>query len=194
MLNRAASFSAASRATRHTASLVLRAAIVLTILVLGVVAASLARAAETNPSGLPLPRFATTRSTPINVRVGPGTRYNIAWVYVKAGTPVEIVQEFDTWRKIRDVDGAEGWIHQNMLSGKRAGIAAPWRKNEQIPLLARRGDQNGVRAYLGPGFRVEIDGCDGAWCEVSATAASTTYSGYLAQSELWGVYQGEAFD
>ena len=194
MSDRVLPFPAASRAERHPGSVVMRAAIVLLILVCGVLAASFARAAETNPSGLPLPRFATTRSTPINVRVGPGTRYNIAWVYVKAGTPVEIVQEFDTWRKIRDVDGAEGWVHQNMLSGKRAGIAAPWRRDEQIPLLSRRGDANGVRAYLGPGFRVDIAGCDGAWCEVSATAASTTYSGYLAQSELWGVYQGEAFD
>jgi SH3-like domain-containing protein len=74
-----------------------------------------------NPSGLPLPRFATTRSEPINVRVGPGQKYDIAWTYLKAGVPVEIIQEFDTWRKIRDVDGTEGWIHQNLLTGTRAG-------------------------------------------------------------------------
>ncbi|HHY48621.1 MAG TPA: SH3 domain-containing protein, partial [Alphaproteobacteria bacterium] len=151
------------------------------------------------PSGLPLPRFATTRSTPINVRVGPGTRYAVAWVYVKAGTPVEIIQEFDTWRKIRDVDGSEGWVHQNLLSGKRAGIAAPWRDEGKIPLLSRKGESDRVRAYLGPGFRVDISECDGTWCEVSATAkaetgSTATYRGYLAQSELWGVYQGEAFN
>src|SRR5690606_21222960 len=122
------------------------------------------------------------------------TRYAIAWVYVKAGTPVEIVQEFDTWRKIRDVDGSEGWVHQNLLSGKRAGIAAPWRQGEQIPLLSQKGATDRVRAYLGPGFRVEIKRCDGAWCEVSAAAQNATYSGFLPQSELWGVYQGEAFD
>lgn len=158
----------------------------------------LAVAAEEGPSGLPLPRFATTRSTPINVRVGPGTKYGVAWVYVKAGTPVEIVQEFDTWRKIRDFDGSEGWVHQNLLSGKRAGLAAPWRNGEQIPLLAGRNPDGGVRAYLGPGFRVEISKCDGAWCEVSATANkdggnASTYSGYLPQAELWGVYEGEEF-
>ena len=175
------------------ASAVIRGVVLLIIIAIGVLAASFARAAD-NPSGLPLPRFATTRSTPINVRVGPGTRYDIAWVYVKAGTPVEIVQEFDTWRKIRDVDGSEGWVHQNLLSGKRAGITAPWRQNEQIPLLAQRGNQDGVRAYLGPGFRVEISKCDGAWCEVSASAASATYSGYLPQSEIWGVYKDEEFD
>lgn len=174
-----------------------RALILVWLLLAWLAAASVVVAAE-GPSGLPLPRFATTRSTPINVRVGPGTKYDVAWVYVKAGTPVEIVQEFDTWRKIRDVDGTEGWVHQNLLSGKRAGFAAPWRKGEQIPLLESRDADGGVRAYLGPGFRVDILKCDGMWCEVSATAhrdgGTATYSGYLRQSELWGVYEGETFN
>ena len=175
-----------------------RALILTWLLLVSALAVPFAIAAE-GSSGLPLPRFATTRSTPINVRVGPGTKYGVAWVYVKAGTPVEIVQEFDTWRKIRDVDGSEGWVHQNLLSGKRAGLAAPWRNGEQIPLFEGRDADGGVRAYLGPGFRVEISRCDGAWCEVSATShpqdgGASTYSGYLQQSELWGVYEGETFN
>lgn len=182
---------ARSPLSREVAAL-LRALLIIPLLLIP----GLAAAAE-GPSGLPLPRFATTRSTPINVRVGPGTKYGVAWVYVKAGTPVEIVQEFDTWRKIRDFDGSEGWVHQNLLSGKRVGLAAPWRKGEQIPLLAGRNPGGGVRAYLGPGFRVEISKCDGAWCEVSATSqqddGTSTYSGYLPQTELWGVYEGEKF-
>lgn len=154
--------------------------------------------AADNPSGLQLPRFATTRSTPINVRVGPGTRYAIAWVYVKAGTPVEIIQEFDTWRKIRDVDGSEGWVHQNLLSGKRAGIAVPWQAGTQVPLRTGRSAEEGVRAYLVSGIRVEIGGCDGSWCEVVASAGAeggkATFSGFLQQSDLWGVYDGETFN
>jgi SH3-like domain-containing protein len=150
------------------------------------------------PSGLPLPRFVTTRSTPVNVRVGPGTKYDVAWVYVKAGLPVEIVQEFDTWRKIRDIDGQEGWVHQNLLSGVRAGYVAPWVK-EQLALHAGSSDTSGVRAWLGPGFEVLIHACDGAWCKVDAVdhadgSRTATYSGYLPQADLWGVYEGEVFD
>ena len=145
-----------------------------------------------------MPRFATTRSTPINVRLGPGTKYDVAWVYVKSNLPVEIIQEFDTWRKIRDVDGAEGWVHQNLLSGRRAAYVAPW-LDEQLPLRSRVGRDASVRAYLGPGFRVEVAECDGEWCEVTATAPvengrTATYSGFLPQEQLWGVYVGEAFD
>jgi len=155
--------------------------------------------AQDNPSGLPLPRFATTRSEPINVRVGPGQKYDIAWTYLKSGVPVEIVQEFDTWRKIRDVDGTEGWIHQNLLTGTRAGYVTPLIANGEIPLLAGQSDDAAVRARLGPGLKVTITECDGTWCQVSATGQdpaqrANTYSGYLHQEELWGVYPDEVFD
>jgi SH3-like domain-containing protein len=152
-----------------------------------------------NPSGLPLPRFATTRSEPINVRVGPGQKYDIAWTYLKSGIPVEIVQEFDTWRKIRDVDGTEGWIHQNLLAGTRAGYVTPLVANGEIALRASQSDEAGIRARLGPGLKVTITECDGTWCQVSATGQDpaqrgSTYAGYLHQEELWGVYPDEVFD
>lgn len=154
-------------------------------------------AAATNPSGLPIPRFVTTRSNPINVRVGPGTRYDVAWVYVKAGTPVEIIQEFDTWRKIRDVDGSEGWLHQNLLQGRRAGLVAPWRAaGETVALRRDRSADSAVRAWLTPGYRVDLKECDGSWCSVAAAVegSSRSYDGWLPQEELWGVYKGEEFD
>jgi SH3-like domain-containing protein len=178
----------------------IRKAALLALALLAMAAAhlpTLAIAAATNPSGLPIPRFVTTRSNPINVRVGPGTRYDVAWVYVKAGTPVEIIQEFDTWRKIRDVDGSEGWLHQNLLQGRRAGLVAPWRPaGETLALRRDRSADAGVRAWLTPGYRVELKECDGSWCSVVATVegSSRSYEGWLPQDELWGVYKGEEFD
>lgn len=165
---------------------------------LGLLVESGALAAEQNADGLPLPRFASTRSSPINVRVGPGQRYDLAWIFTKPNTPVEIVAEFDIWRKIRDFDGSEGWIQQNLLSGARAGLVAPWKKAANIPLLAGASPDAGVRAYLGTGFRVDIRKCDGAWCQVDATSRDAsgraqTYSGFLKQSDIWGVYEGEIF-
>lgn len=156
-------------------------------------------AQATNPSGLPLPRFASTRSDPINVRVGPGTKYEIAWTYLKSGIPVEIVQEFDTWRKIRDTDGDEGWVHQNLLTGTRLGYVTPIMANGELVLRANRSDDSGVRARLGPGLKVTIKECDATWCEVTASGLdanqrNANYSGYVHQEELWGVYPDEIFD
>lgn len=158
-----------------------------------------AYAQSNNPSGLPLPRFVSTRSEPINVRVGPGEKYNIVWTYVKSGVPVEITAEFDTWRKIRDVDGEEGWIHQNLLVGTRAGYVTPILANGEIVLHSSRSEDSSMRARLGPGLKVTIKECDGTWCEVSANGQdpsqrNTIYSGYMHQDELWGVYPDEVFD
>ena len=157
---------------------------------------ALAQSATGNPSGLPLPRFVTTRSTPINVRVGPGTKYDIAWVYVKAGLPVEIVQEFDTWRKIRDMDGEEGWVHQSLLVGTRAGYVTPLVANGEVDMHANRSEESGIRARLAPGVRVNISECDGDWCTVSAgqPGERANFSGYVRQEEIWGVYPDEVFD
>jgi SH3-like domain-containing protein len=171
-------------------------------LMLSIIAVALpaaqAIAAAVDVDGLPLPRFASTRSAPINVRVGPGQKYDLAWIYNRAGMPVEITAEFDIWRKIRDFDGSEGWVQQNLLSGSRAGLVAPWKKDATFPLLAGASPDANVRAYLPAGFKVDIRRCDGSWCQVDATsqegtAKGPTYSGYLQQSDIWGVYQGETF-
>lgn len=152
--------------------------------------------AQDNPSGLKLPRFVTTRSHPINVRVGPGTRYQIAWNYTVSGVPVEIIQEFDTWRKIRDVDGDEGWVHQSLLSGNRAGFASPLVANGEVSMHAGKSETAAVRARLAAGVRVSISECDGDWCNVSAgqPGERQSFTGWVRQEELWGVYSAEEFD
>ena len=76
-------------------------------------------------SGLPLPRFVSLKSKSVNLRVGPSVDYAIAWRYMRPGVPVEIIQEYDNWRRIRDADGAEGWVNQALLSGDRCrGVRA----------------------------------------------------------------------
>lgn len=144
-------------------------------------------------TGLPLPRFVSTRSQPINVRVGPGTRYNIAWVFKKPDLPVEIIQEFDVWRKIRYVDGEEGWIHQNLLSGARTALTRPFGTAGRTGLYTRPEEGAPVRAWLSKDFLVHVDDCDGAWCKVTTPAGNSakSYTGYVVQFELWGVYPGE---
>ena len=32
---------------------------------------------------------------------------------------MEIIQEYDNWRRVRDAEGTEGWINQSLLSGER---------------------------------------------------------------------------
>ena len=98
--------------------------------------------AQRKGSGLPIPRFASLRSDEVNVRTGPGTRYPVDWVFKRKTMPVEIVAEYENWRKIRDWQGASGWVHQSLLTGKRSFIIASKAASlHKTPAPARRGDR-----------------------------------------------------
>lgn len=103
-------------------------------------------------SGLPLPRFASLGSSKINVRVGPGQKYEVAWIFIQNGLPIEIIQEFDAWRKIRDSEGAEGWIHKTLLSGRRTALVTPWLEETVTgtPIYARQMQQRPVAQFCSP--------------------------------------------
>ena len=76
--------------------------------------------ADEGETGLTIARFVSLRSNHINARSGPGARYPIEWVYMQKSAPVEIIAEFELWRKIKDWQGSESWVHKSMLSGKRS--------------------------------------------------------------------------
>lgn len=142
------------------------------------------------PSGLPLPRFVTLKAGKVNVRKGPSSDHAVAWVYQRKGMPVEITAEFENWRKVRDSDGAEGWILQSMLSGKRTALVADWAKGKSVNLREAETDNSVAVARLASGVLADIESCDGTWCYLN----SGGYEGYATQSELWGVYPGEKLD
>jgi SH3-like domain-containing protein len=147
------------------------------------------------PSGLPLPRFVSLKATRVNLRVGPGNDYAVAYRYMKSGVPMEIIQEYDNWRRVRDADGTTGWIHGSLLSGTRTAIASPWRQatgsEDTVTLYSDAAAQAAVVAYLEPGVVGEIDTCDGAWCEFEVKYEDRKLRGYVNQAELWGAYPDE---
>ena len=133
---------------------------------------------------LPLPRFASIRSDKTYARTGPATRYPIKWIYQKNNLPVEIIQEFDTWRKIRDIDGEEGWIHQSLLSGKRYAIL---KTDESLPLLRSNNDESRPVALVESGAVMSLESCKNNWCDVETSG----YEGWIPADSLWGVYDHE---
>lgn len=150
-------------------------------------------------SGLPIPRFVSMRNAPTNVRVGPGTQYDIAFTFVRPGVPVEITAEFDTWRRIRDVEGDEGWVHQNLVVGDRTALIAPWQAEGPIALRVSANPESAVRAWLSPTMLVSVRTCTGTACEIRLSHTgpdgnTSSYQGFVAQQTLWGVYEGEVFD
>ena len=144
------------------------------------------------PSGLPLPRFVSLKASKVNLRIGPGLNYSVDWMYMKSGLPMEIVQEYDNWRRVRDAEGAEGWINQSLLSGKRTALAAPWQRGKklEIPLRASPGEDARVVAKLQPGVMGTVKACNGEWCRMNFDG----HDGWIEQALVWGVYPGEAVE
>ncbi|MDE0334999.1 MAG: SH3 domain-containing protein [Defluviicoccus sp.] len=142
-----------------------------------------ARAAEPAGAEAEKPRFVSLRSAKTNVRFGPGRRYPIAWVFVRRGLPVRIVGRFETWRRIRDWEGSEGWIHQSLLSGRRSVIVVDG------PAALRREPDAGAR----PVARVErravgrLLRCESAWCSVEFSGRN----GWIRKKAVWGVNEGD---
>ena len=141
---------------------------------------TLAGAAE---KALPVPRFVSLRADEVNLRSGPGERYPIDWVLTRKGLPVEIVQEFDVWRKIRDSQGSVGWVHQRMVTGARTIIVT----GEVRTLRADPDPASPGVARAEPGVVARLLECRGAWCRVEAN----DFKGWLRRSEVWGVYADE---
>ena len=142
------------------------------------------------PSGLPIPRFVSLKAEKVNVRRGPSSDHGVAWVFQRKGLPVEIVAEFDNWRRIRDSDGEEGWILHNMLTGKRTATMAPWKPGQTIAFYNSPSLAGPMVAQVESGVVGEVSSCTGEWCEVTAGG----YDGFVEQTQLWGVYPGEAVD
>jgi SH3-like domain-containing protein len=137
-------------------------------------------------SGLPVPRFVSLRSPHINVRVGPGKDYPIEWVYVRANLPVEIIAEFENWRKIKDIEGSEGWVHQSMLTGTRHAII----QKTQRSIADQPRNDGKILAHIEPDAMVKVLKCQGEWCRIQVESLK----GWLHKEALWGVYSTETIN
>jgi SH3-like domain-containing protein len=168
--------------SRRLRERLLRTIMMPALLVAFAFSASLAAAAESE-TGPKLPRFASLRSDQVNLRVGPGENYPIEWVLTRKEMPVEIIRAFENWRMIRDWQGTEGWVHERMLTGKRAvvikgGIRALHRQPEVTSPPVARAE---------PGVVARLLECRADWCRIDAA----DHAGWVQRADLWGVYPDE---
>jgi SH3-like domain-containing protein len=156
-------------------------------LLFALIAAPLASASP-EQSGLPLPRFVSLRADKANLRAGPGDQYPIKFVYQRPGLPLEVIAEYFNWRKVRDHQGTEGWMHQNMLTGRRYAIVI----GEAQTLRAKPDVTATALAVVEPLVTARLRTCRAAspWCEVEVKGMR----GWLKRSGLWGVYPDEVIE
>ena len=170
----------------------LSAVVILAALMLGSVG-DIGHAAKDSPvatSGLPIPRYVSLKSDHVNVRAGPTKDNDVAWVYTRSGLPVEITAEFENWRRVRDSEGAEGWVYHSMLSGRRTAVVTMKSKDDLAPIYDRADSAGAVAAKLQAGVVTQVRKCSNGWCRVTGNG----FDGWIEQQRLWGVYADEKLD
>jgi SH3-like domain-containing protein len=130
-----------------------------------------------------VPRFVSLKSDNVHLRVGPGTQHPIEWVLQRRNLPVRVIAEIDQWRRIVDSTGTVGWVHQQMLSGRRYGIVT----GEVRPLRREPNREAVPVARLEPGVIGRLLECRDAWCRMEAGG----FRGWIARNEFWGTDPNE---
>ena len=138
-------------------------------------------------TNLPMPRFVSIRAKTANARRGPDLNQRIDWAFVRRGLPVEVTDEYGHWRRVRDAEGAGGWVHYSLLSGVRMALV---RADAPVPLYAGPDEQKPLVAMAEPGAVARISICAGDWCELTAGGIK----GWLPRAAIWGVGPQEELD
>lgn len=109
--------------------------------------------------------------------------YPIRWIYKREGLPVEIIQEFDVWRKIKDPEGGTAWVHKILLTGRRTVIL----KSSEPVTAWKDDDGEGPVAKLEPKVVARIEECTEGFCKLELVP----FEGWVEKKFLWGVYPNE---
>ena len=138
-------------------------------------------------TGLELPRFVSLKSNEVNLRVGPSTNYPINLMYIVKNLPVEIIDEFDAWRKIKDHNGIVGWLHKSLIQGDRFVLTTD-KNNKDVDLYNRPNGR--IIGAIKKNNILDLKSCILYWCEVS----HENIGGWVLKSNIWGVYESEIYN
>ncbi len=145
------------------------------------------QASERGPvTNLPIPRFVSLKASEGNVRRGPSLTHRIDWVFQRRNMPLVVTGEFGHWRRVRDREGAGGWVHYSLLSGVRTVIV----ERDMLPLLMKPDPAAPVNANVELGVVARLGECLADWCRITAGG----YRGWVPRDSLWGVDPAEGAD
>ena len=138
-------------------------------------------------TNLDMPRFVSLKSNDVNLRVGPSVNYPIELKYTQNNLPVEIIDEFDVWRKIKDSENNIGWLHKSLIKGERY-ILTGYKNEKEINLYNRPNGK--IIGIIKKNNILDLKMCIINWCKVS----QNKIKGWLLKKNVWGVYNFEIYN
>ena len=124
------------------------------------------------------PKYASLKKDRVYLRWNASFDAPIKFIYQKKNLPILIIDKYDVWKKVRDIEGMEGWIHTSMISNKKTFI-----NNKEQSLLKYKDNSNIVKAIIKKGVVGKIINCDEIFCKVKIKP----YRGWVEKKYLWGI-------
>lgn len=142
--------------------------------------------AEAEEDAPQIPRFVSLKTAEAFMREGPSAEHRVKWIYRRKGLPLEVLAQFDVWRRVRDSDGEIGWMHVAMLSADRTALIVG---KGDAPVRESDDPESDLAAQAEPGAVGRLKACDAYMCDVAFANAE----GWVDRARLWGVYDRERF-
>lgn len=136
-------------------------------------------------TGYKIPRFVSLKSDDVNLRIGSSTIFPIILKYNSLNLPVEIIEEFENWRKIKDIQSNIGWVHKNLLKGERFAVINLISPNIVANVYSR--PEGKLTGKIGNYNIVKILSCLLDWCNISIK----NNKGWIRKKNIWGIYKKE---
>lgn len=131
--------------------------------------------------------YASLRSDKVFLREGPTFKHRVLFIYTRKDYPLEVLAAYETWRRVRDVDGTTGWVSQTMLSDARTilitGKGRAAIRSAPYPAAS-------LVANADPGVVAKLRACKPQFCQISTGGLT----GWIERTRIWGVDAGETID
>ncbi len=131
--------------------------------------------------------YASLRADKVYLREGPTYQHRVLFIYKRKDYPVEVIASYESWRRVRDVDGTVGWISQMMLSDARSVLITG---NGHAAIRSQPYAAASLRAWADPGVVAKLKACKPQFCEIAADGIR----GWIDKTRIWGVDAGEIID
>ncbi|WP_257551032.1 SH3 domain-containing protein [Sphingopyxis sp. DBS4] len=132
----------------------------------------------TAQSDVELPYWASISVDEARMRKGPSPDVPVLWEYRRKDLPVRVIARFETWRKIEDPDGTQGWMAARLLSRTRTAIVTggirPMRDEPNVSAA--------VAYRAEPGVVGRITDCKNGWCRFDVGGRK----GWIETDHIWG--------
>lgn len=133
-------------------------------------------AAQSDP--VKLPYWASISVDDARMRKGPSPDVPVIWEYRRKDLPVKVVARHESWRKIEDPDGTQGWMAARLLSRTRTAIVT----GDIRPLREAASASAAVAYRAEPGVVGRISDCADGWCRFDVKGRK----GWIQTDHIWG--------